>query len=257
MIIVTLKYVFDHHARRQQGRGRKPRPACPDQPHRRRGRQEEMDRRASSCSACSRRRCSTAIQHDHSGDLGAVGGRGPDHGPGRFRALCRPDRQSPSCSGCSPSSRAARPGSGCCSGRSCWSISSTLAVLGIVHIMDHPDDHLRDAQPAERDAASIWLEPLPAFIAMGSRRAGGHRRGGALRRHGPFRPPPDQVQLALFRHAGADPQLYGAGGDAAVAGACAGAGDRQEPVLLPRAGDAAAAAGHSGDAGDRSSPARR
>ena len=49
--------------------------------------------------------------NDHAGDLGAVGGRGPDHRPGELRAVRHPGRRSASSSACSGSSRAAPPGS--------------------------------------------------------------------------------------------------------------------------------------------------
>ena len=54
---------------------------------------------------------------DHAGDLGAVGGRGADDGQGRASSRSSSRSRSASWSACSRSSRAARPRSGCCSGR--------------------------------------------------------------------------------------------------------------------------------------------
>ena len=78
----------DHHARRQQGRGRQPRAARADQSPDRR--QEEMDQR----DRPSRRFRDRAVLRrfdDHAGDLGPLGGRGADDRQCRFEPMGHTD----------------------------------------------------------------------------------------------------------------------------------------------------------------------
>ena len=145
---------------------------------------------------------------------------------------------------------------GRCSARSCWSISSTIAVLGVMHIVKHPAVIVETLNPL--NALQFFLaEPLPGLPRDGLRRAGGDRRRGALCRHGPFRPQADQVQLAVLRHAGADAQLYGAGRDAPVADAGRGARDGQESRSSSSRPKRSACRWSSSRPWRRSSPARR
>ena len=73
---------------------------------------------ASSCWACSRPRCSTATD-DHAGDLGAVRGRGSDHGQPRLRALGDPAGISILVGLFAIQKRGTAKVGACCSGRSC------------------------------------------------------------------------------------------------------------------------------------------
>ena len=106
-------------------------------------------------------------QHDHAGDLGAVGGRGPDRGRARLPAVRASRSRSASWSACSRSSRTAPPGSAPCSARSCWSISSTIAVLGVIQIVDAPEI-LLGAQSAGTRSSSSSTDGCSAFLALGS-----------------------------------------------------------------------------------------
>jgi KUP system potassium uptake protein len=103
MIIVTLKYVTIIMRADNKGEGgslallaliNRTRPT-------RNGRRDRHARRV-------RHRAVLRRQHDHAGDLGAVGGRGPDHRQGGFEPFVIPIAIG-SWSACSRSSRAARP----------------------------------------------------------------------------------------------------------------------------------------------------
>ena len=121
MIIVTLKYVTIIMRADNKGEGGSL--ALLALINRTRQRQEEVDAAGSSCSACSRPRCSTAIRMitPAISVLSAVEGLTTVNAG--LHAVRRARSRSASSSACSRSSRAARRGSGCCSGRSCCSIS--------------------------------------------------------------------------------------------------------------------------------------
>ena len=73
--------------------------------------------------------------------------------------------------------------------------------------------HPGDDQPVER--GRFLHRRIPARLSRdGLGRPRAHRRRSALCRHGPFRPPPDQGRVALFRASRTAAQLYGAGRDA-------------------------------------------
>ena len=191
---------------------------------------------------------------DHAGDLGPLGGRGPDHGQRRPRSRSSSRSRSASWSACSPSRRAARRGSAVF-GPVMIFYFITIAVLGVMHITNIRRSS-RDAQSAECLRISSQ-RPAARVPRHGIGRAGGDRRRGALCRHGPFRAQADPRLLDLFRASGADAQLYGPGGDAAFGRTARGAGQGPRPVLLPRPRHAPAAAGAARHRWRRSSPARR
>ena len=176
----------------------------------------QVDARASSCSASSPARSSTAIQHDHAGHLGALGGRGPDHGRGGLRALRHSDRDRHPRRPVRASRRTARPGSAPCSARSCSSISSPSRCSASCTSPASPWIILETINPL--NAFSFFLtDGWQRLPRAGLGRARRHRRRGALCRHGPFRPQADRRLLAVLRHAGPDAQLYGPGRDDPVA----------------------------------------
>ena len=118
----------------------------------------------------------------------------------------------------------------------------TLAVLGVMHIMNYPAVITAMFNPMNA-VHFFTADFMRAFVAHGLGRPGGHRRRGALCRHGAFRAQADPHFVDLFRPAGAAAQLYGAGGDDPVGRPGDGARQGQGPVLLSRSRHAAAAAG--------------
>ena len=89
-----------------------------------------------------------------------------------------------------------------------------IALLGVAAIVQQPADS-RGRQSLVRRRA-LHPRALDRVRRARLRRAGGHRLRGALRRHGPFRPPPDPLRLALLRAAGAAAQLFRTGRAGAV-----------------------------------------
>ena len=153
---------------------------------------------------------------DHSGDLGAVGGRGPDHRQRRASSHSSSRSRSASWSACSRSSRTARRAVGLLFGPVMLLYFVTLAVLGVIHIVDYPAVILATLNPL--NAFHFFaLDPIRAFIAMGSVVLAVTGAEALYADMGHFGRKPDQVQLALFRPARAAAQLHGAGRDAAVA----------------------------------------
>ena len=125
--------------------------------------------------------------------------------------------RSRSWSACSPSSRTARPQVGLLFGPIMLIYFVTIAVLGVIHIVDHPAVLYEMLNPL--NAVAILSRTTGAGVHRhGLGRARGDRRRSALCRHGAFRAQPDPGVVALFRHARAAAQLHGAGRDAAVAG---------------------------------------
>ena len=132
---------------------------------------------------------------DHAGDLGPVGGRGPDHRPGRPPAARHPDRdRHPDRPVRDP---VARHGQGrqLCSARSCWSISPRSRCSASTNIARASGDPWQRSTRSGRSSSSP-INPearLPRAGLGGPRR---DRRRGALCRHGPFRPQGDRLLLA-------------------------------------------------------------
>ena len=153
MIIVDAEICHDHHARRQQGRGRQPGAAGADQPHDQ-AEQEEVDggnRHARRV----RDRAVLRRQHDHAGDLGAVGGRGPDHGQAGFAPYVIPIAIGILVGLFAIQSRGTAK-VGLMFGPIMLVYFVALAVLGVMHIIEHP------AVFAE------MLNPLNAFAILSS-----------------------------------------------------------------------------------------
>ena len=109
MIIVTLKYVTIIMRADNKGEGGSL--ALLALINRTLERQEEVDQRDRPARRV-RDRAVLRRFDDHAGDLGAVGGRGPDHGQRRACSRSSSRSRSASWSACSRSSRAARRGSG-------------------------------------------------------------------------------------------------------------------------------------------------
>ena len=189
IVIVTLKYVADPAARRQQRRGRH---ARADGAGAARARHEHADRCV--LLGIDRRRAVLRRRHHHAGDLGAVGGRRPQGRDAGLRALRRAaDRRDPG--------RAVRR-----------AVARHRAGRGVLR-PDHAGlvrrdrgrralSHRRRSRRARRAQSagtrSVFLDE-PRHDRLHHARRGvprRHRRRGALRRPRPFRPPADPGRLA-------------------------------------------------------------
>ncbi len=160
-------------------------------------------RRPSSCPGVAGAALFSATHH-HPGDLGAVGGRGPeDRQPAISANMSFPSPWpfSSRCSGCRAMARRAsplfRPGDGDLLPR------DRRARRRAYRRCAAGPARFRSA-PRLRLSADPWLDRLRRARLGLPRR---HRRGGALRRHGPFRPRADPDRLDVLRAAGAGAQL--------------------------------------------------
>ena len=135
MLIVTLKYIIADPARRQQWRGRQSGAAGADPAQDRRralGAEPRHPGRA-------RDRVVLRRLHDHAGDLGAVGGRGAGDGRGGLRQLGRAARRSAILVGLFWIQSVGTAKVGRLFGPIMLVYFVTLAVLGVIKILDRPD----------------------------------------------------------------------------------------------------------------------
>ena len=122
MIVVTLKYVVVIMRADNKGEGGSLALLALIKRKTSEGGKSALDRRHRPARRLRLLRSSTAI-HDHAGHLGAVGGRGPDDGPGRASSRYVVPIALGILVGLFMIQAPARRGSAPCSGRSCSSIS--------------------------------------------------------------------------------------------------------------------------------------
>ena len=203
MIIVTLTYVTPRDAREQRGRGRHHGADHPADPVGRR-RAQRPAHRAAGLAGHLRRGAVLRRQHDHSGDLGALRGRGREGDRAGAGGAGRPPHRR--------DHRAAvrRPAAG--DGR------RRPAVRPGHDRLVRRDRRLRRRRHrgAPRDPAGALPDlrrRLPRrqlrrrLLRARRRRPRRHRRRGALRRHGALRPPGHHPRLAGPGPAGVHAQL--------------------------------------------------
>ena len=179
-------------------------------------------------------------QHDHSGDLGALGRRGdeddlvldgrlvdPDHGDDHRRALRAAEARQ-------------RRGRAVCSVRSCWSGSPRSPCSGSAGSRCTPRCSRRSRPSYAFDF--LFHSGSTGFFALDVGRARVHRGGGSLRGHGPLRATGDHARLAAAGLPRLHPQLPRPGS------ADPGRPERHQRAVLPA--DAARRTDSTGDPGN-------
>ena len=126
----------------------------------------------------------------------------------------------------------------------------TIAVLGVMHIIERPGGDPGDAQSAERGRISSSHEPLRAFIAMGSVVLAVTGAEALYADMGHFGRKPIRVSWLYFVLPALLLNYMGQGAMILSQDPAQALADGQGPVLLPRSGHAAAAAGAARDRGD-------